>query len=515
VLEAVAQAKPESFFTSNSFRLPQLVREAGHKVAVARDVLIQYLWPPRDRGDLLIRVGLQRNTNIQWQELRRQIGEAPTGALWKGNLIKPQTELATVIIVCSDAGDALRRCIPLLYEQTLHPFDLILIDNGADDSTADFLDATASKHDNVQLIRNPQNLGYSYGCNQGLAAAAGEFLVLLAPDALVTPNWLSNQIALLAASTKLGAVGPSNEASFTPDTDAPTDSGWPEAAELRHAAQKLAITHDLQFSYGDPLVGPCIVLRRSVVAKIGGLDTQLSTEFLARQDLSARIVRGGYRLVTAQDVLIGGESATTALEDGRAPSALDANDWEFFCSKWNVSAPPNQRVPLNDLVASRPFEPAFDRIPTDANEVFRAGLRPIEVEGRKPKMLLMIPEWDGEDWKQPFGEAVQGLGPDDPVGLLLRVEPPTVARVEYAVQRVGALLAELGISEEQTPDMLLDTTLLHPADRGRLYAAATALIATGGSRGALYEHEAMACGLPVLRAGDSLRSMVKGLLAGR
>jgi hypothetical protein len=79
------------------------------------------------------------------------------------------------------------------------------------------------------------------------------------------------------------------------------------------------------------------------------------------------------------------------------------------------------------------------------------------------------------------------------------VEPPTMARVEYAVQRVGALLEELGIADEDTPDMLLDTTLLHPADRGRLYAAATAMVSMGGSRGALYEHEAVACGLRVIR----------------
>jgi len=482
VLEAVIQAEPKSFFASRGFRLPQLVAAAGHQLAIARDVFIQSLWPPRNQGQAVIRTGLQRDSNLQWCELRRRKGRQPGPELWKDNVIQPQTEGTTIVVVVSGPPELVQGCLEALYSRTSSPFSLVVINNGACAQTTALLDRITGERDNMKLVSNPRNLGYAFGCIQGLAAATTDYVVLLDQDAVVETNWLSNQIALLASSPTLGGVG-----------SARSDR---ETVSLK-SAEEVALTNDLHFTYGLALTGPCLVLKRSVVKAIGGLDTSLSSKQLALLDFSTRAMRAKLGLAVANDVVVYTARDTDIL-------SREEEGWQFFRSKWKLSGPPEQEVALDALVASRPFDPAFDRIPTRIDEVFRPGLEPIEVEGRRPKMLLMIPEWEGEEWKEPFSEVVRALGPNDPVGVLLRVEPPTVDRVEYAVQQVGGLLEELGVNDSDTPDMLLDTTLLNPAERGRLYAAATAMIPTGGSRAALHDHEARACGVPVL--GEALGS---------
>ena len=56
------------------------------------------------------------------------------------------------------------------------------------------------------IIHNARNLGFPAAINQGLlAAAAGEFLVLLNNDAVVTEAWLDHLVALTATPLETAA----------------------------------------------------------------------------------------------------------------------------------------------------------------------------------------------------------------------------------------------------------------------------------------------------------------------
>ena len=59
------------------------------------------------------------------------------------------------------------------------PYEVLVVDNGSTDPTRQYLEVLAARNRHVHVIRNERNLGFAAGCNEGLAAAKSEILVLL------------------------------------------------------------------------------------------------------------------------------------------------------------------------------------------------------------------------------------------------------------------------------------------------------------------------------------------------
>ena len=57
-------------------------------------------------------------------------------------------------------------------------FELIIVDNGSTDGTREYLKSL----DNIKLILNDENVGFSKGNNQGLEIAEGEYIAFLNND---------------------------------------------------------------------------------------------------------------------------------------------------------------------------------------------------------------------------------------------------------------------------------------------------------------------------------------------
>jgi GT2 family glycosyltransferase len=71
--------------------------------------------------------------------------------------------------------------------------EVILVDNGSSDES---VPAVKEKHAWVRLLENPQNAGFSAGCNQGARAAEGaEVLVFLNNDMRVEPGFVRELVA--------------------------------------------------------------------------------------------------------------------------------------------------------------------------------------------------------------------------------------------------------------------------------------------------------------------------------
>src|SRR5262245_29432137 len=109
----------------------------------------------------------------------------------------------SIIVPCWNQREFTRHCLQALFQHTRSPWELVVIDNGSTDGTADYLagvqDASALP---VTVITNAQNLGFPASVNQGLHVARGAYLVLLNNDAVATNGWLDQLIALTAARTR-------------------------------------------------------------------------------------------------------------------------------------------------------------------------------------------------------------------------------------------------------------------------------------------------------------------------
>jgi hypothetical protein len=83
--------------------------------------------------------------------------------------------------------------------------ELCLVDNGSCDGTAE---AVRSAFRWVRVIGLPRNLGFSAGCNRGLAETTGRHRLLLNSDAALQPGSIASVLAYLDAHPDVGALGP-------------------------------------------------------------------------------------------------------------------------------------------------------------------------------------------------------------------------------------------------------------------------------------------------------------------
>ena len=87
--------------------------------------------------------------------------------------------LVSIVVVTWNSAPFLPRCLDGIRRQTHRNVELIIVDNASsDDSVAH------------ATIRNDTNTGFAHAANQGIAAAKGEFVLLLNPDAYLTPEYI-------------------------------------------------------------------------------------------------------------------------------------------------------------------------------------------------------------------------------------------------------------------------------------------------------------------------------------
>jgi GT2 family glycosyltransferase len=92
----------------------------------------------------------------------------------------------SVVIVTHDHREAVRVALPALTPQLRDGDQLIVVDNASSDGTADAVRELAP---DAIVVEPGANLGFGAGCNRGAAAAAGELLCFLNPDAVSAPGF--------------------------------------------------------------------------------------------------------------------------------------------------------------------------------------------------------------------------------------------------------------------------------------------------------------------------------------
>lgn len=98
----------------------------------------------------------------------------------------------SVVIVNWNRRALLAACLTSLTRTQGVPFEVIVVDNGSKDDSAEVVEAFAKTAPfAVTLIRNRENRGFCGANNQGIAAARGEFVALLNNDAEAEPGWLA------------------------------------------------------------------------------------------------------------------------------------------------------------------------------------------------------------------------------------------------------------------------------------------------------------------------------------
>ena len=93
----------------------------------------------------------------------------------------------SVVVVTFDSAAAVARCLPGLAAQLEEDDELVVVDNGSTDGT---LAAVRTAAPRARLLAHERNLGFAAGANAGAAAATGDVLLFLNPDAAPAPGFV-------------------------------------------------------------------------------------------------------------------------------------------------------------------------------------------------------------------------------------------------------------------------------------------------------------------------------------
>jgi GT2 family glycosyltransferase len=199
---------------------------------------------------------------------------------------------ASIIITNWNGKKWLADCFKALYAQTSSDFEIILVDDGSTDGSAEWVNETFPS---VRVIRQQEHLGFAGANNVGIRAAQGEFIVTLNNDTLADPNWLE---AMMAAVTvpDVGMVAAQMLIWDNPDL---LDSAGIEVDWAGFGWNRMHGLPAQRAMHQKEIFGPCAgaaLYRRDMLAEIGLFDEDFYT-YYEDIDLAWRAHRAGWRCV--------------------------------------------------------------------------------------------------------------------------------------------------------------------------------------------------------------------------
>lgn len=226
------------------------------------------------------------------------------------------------MVVNWNRRELLRACLASLQRQTGVAFEIVVVDNGSADGSAEM----AEKEFGTQVIRNAENRGFCAANNQGIQAARGDFIALLNNDAEAEPGWLE---ALWTACRSAPDVGMAASKILVWENPLLIDKAghliFPDGQNRGRGSGAL---DQGQFDRTEEVLWPdgCAALyRKEMLDQIGGFDE----DFFAYGDdaelgLRARIA--GWRcMYTPQAVVRHHRSATMGKDSMRRLELIERN----------------------------------------------------------------------------------------------------------------------------------------------------------------------------------------------
>jgi GT2 family glycosyltransferase/glycosyltransferase involved in cell wall biosynthesis len=207
---------------------------------------------------------------------------------------KPDNSAASVVIPNWNGRDLLAKYIPPLLEALAgNPAnEIVVVDNGSEDGSADFLYENFSQ---VKVVRLAKNLGFGGGSNAGFRAAHNDVVVLLNSDMRVDRDFLAPLLngftdeTVFAISCQIFLSDPEKRREETGLTEA-----WWEDGSLRVSHREDPLVDRLYpCFYGGG--GSCAFDRRKFL-ELGGFDELLAPFYLEDTDIGYLAWKRGWKV---------------------------------------------------------------------------------------------------------------------------------------------------------------------------------------------------------------------------
>jgi GT2 family glycosyltransferase/glycosyltransferase involved in cell wall biosynthesis len=241
-----------------------------------------------------------------------QIPEGRAGIPGESPVTASRPNVTVDVVICiHNALEDVRRCLDSVVRHSSSPYCLILVDDGSGPETAEYVASFAHAHGS-HLIRNEIARGYTMAANQGLRQSAGEFVVLLNSDTVVSAEWIDRLVACALSDRRIGLVGAlSNTASWQSIPELFSSEGdWAlnpldDGASVDDMARMVARYSGRLYPRLTFLNGFCLMIRRAVLDQVGLFDEEgFGRGYGEENDYCLRAGTASWQLAVADDVYV-------------------------------------------------------------------------------------------------------------------------------------------------------------------------------------------------------------------
>lgn len=298
------------------------------------------------------------------------------GAHYRVRYFLPKSlPLVSLIIPTRNCFDLLCRCIDSILNKTSYnPFEIIIIDNGSDDSKTLQLLEKLALNPLIRVLRDDGPFNYSALNNAAVKVARGEIIGLINNDIeVINADWLSEMVSH-ALRPGVAAVGARL---------------WYSDDTLQHAGVVLGIhgiaghvhrflpRHDVGYCGRASLIqsfsavtAACLVVRKSIYEELGGLNETELQVACNDVDFCLRAREAGYKNIwTPYAELYHHESASRGFDDTPEKQARSAKEVAYMKHRWgdalfnDPAYSPNLTLDSEDFgLAWPPRVPSLDEV---------------------------------------------------------------------------------------------------------------------------------------------------------
>jgi GT2 family glycosyltransferase/tetratricopeptide (TPR) repeat protein len=342
-LDAASAAERGVIVTEAQVLCPDLLAAAGAPAAAAAPVAGPVATPPTAAAPGPTSSPARRSARLLIGAPSGTAGSPPaptTGALGAAASSAPAGPApsagpvrVSIVIPCFNEAEHTLRCLQSLQATpSAVATEIILVDNGSTDATRQL---AGMADERFRVIRNEDNRGFGPACNQGAAAARGEYVLFLNNDTVVRPGWLEPLVADLDEDPRLGAVQPKllypdgrlNDAGGLVFADG-------EAWVYGKGGDPDAPPYDCRRA-PDYASGACLLVRRSAFEEVGGFDDRYAPAYYEDTDLSFALRAAGYTvLYEPASSIVHVEGGTAGTDVGVGLKQYQVRNAERFKEKW-------------------------------------------------------------------------------------------------------------------------------------------------------------------------------------
>jgi GT2 family glycosyltransferase len=205
----------------------------------------------------------------------------------------------SVVILNWNRKEMLLDCLRSIKELDYPIYEIIVVDNASTDGS---VQAVHEKYPDVVLIENDKNYGAIGGKNIGLRQALQsdvEYVYMQDNDIVAAKDTLTKLVEVAEGDSNVGMVGAMMYDYSKPDTilSAGGTIDWTQNVSRGRGDSQKDVGQFSKIEPVDYLWGGAVLVRKSVLEKVGLFDEDYIGYWFEDSDLSVRVANGGYKVL--------------------------------------------------------------------------------------------------------------------------------------------------------------------------------------------------------------------------